>query len=145
MKTMNLSPYVSPRLTGSPPSLFCSSAQSFQEFAGLLQEVERDRMMLVGYRLPARRLCIRVDHPVRHQNPRDETQYIPCFSPSCFATFTSSFTFLLPCFIFISRAVLVGVNHFSVSFLLLMSNRIMCFCLLFRFNWVCWFYTECDK
>lgn len=33
---------------------FPSPAQSFQEFAGLLQEVEHDRMMLVGYQLPLR-------------------------------------------------------------------------------------------
>lgn len=32
--------------------VFSSPAQSFQEFALFLQEVEHDRMMLVGYRLP---------------------------------------------------------------------------------------------
>ena len=38
--------------------VFSSPAQSFQEFAGLLQEVEHDRMMLVGYQLPPHWLCI---------------------------------------------------------------------------------------
>lgn len=38
----------------SSPIAFSSPAQSFQEFAGLLQEVEHDRMMLVGYQLPPR-------------------------------------------------------------------------------------------
>lgn len=32
--------------------VFSPPAQSFQEFAGLLQEAEHDRMMLVGYQLP---------------------------------------------------------------------------------------------
>lgn len=36
---------------------FSSPAQSFQEFALFLQEVEHDRMMLVGYRLPPCCLC----------------------------------------------------------------------------------------
>lgn len=35
-----------------PLLVLSSPAQSFQEFAGLLQEVEHDRMMLVGYQLP---------------------------------------------------------------------------------------------
>lgn len=41
--------------------IISSSAQSFQEIAGFLQEVEDDRMMLVSYQLPPRSLCILFD------------------------------------------------------------------------------------
>lgn len=36
---------------------FFLPAESFQEFAGLLQEVEHDRMMLVCYQLPPPASC----------------------------------------------------------------------------------------
>lgn len=47
-------------------------AQSFQEFAGLLQEVETDRMMLVGYQLPPCRLCILSDPLIRRSKPHQD-------------------------------------------------------------------------
>lgn len=43
--------------------IFIIPAQSFQEFAGLLQEVEHDRMMLVSYQLPPHSFrCINEPH-----------------------------------------------------------------------------------